>query len=348
MQLSKDNGLYVGSFFMENNVTVIIPAYNAEKYIRKCIESVLVQKYKHFCILVVNDGSIDNTENIVKDYIKEYSEIICLYTKPNGGLSNARNYGIKRAKTKYVTFLDSDDYLDCNYLEILMNMAEKNNADMVCSGQYKITEDGQVLNKISYHPTNKKCLTRRLNISGKLYRLDYLNKWNINFPEGKTYEDNSFNLQCMFLTDKCYFIDYEGYYQVVHEGSITSKAIEADKLPLQEWSECIAKITNCTFQEIDKPLFEFTVLSFFTYFLFVRNRKREYLSNTIQKKDKNSIVHIASAFEDIVNYNFPNAVRNKYARLFKYKELQLQQRLGVKVFALLCKTKLLKPVAYFL
>lgn len=330
---------------MENSVTVIIPAYNAEKYIRKCIESVLSQKYKQFFILVVNDGSTDNTEKIVMDYVKDNPEKIFLYTKENGGISDARNSGIKRTKTKYVTFLDSDDYLDSNYLDLLIKAAEKNNADMVCSGQFKISEDGHILNTISYHPTNEKCLTRRLNISGKLYNVDYLNKWNIRFPKGKTYEENSFNLQCMFLTDKCYFIDYEGYYQVVHEGSITSRTIEADNLPLHEWDECINKILNNDIEGVDKPLFEFTVLSFFTYFLFVRNRKREYLDNANHKKSAASIQIIASTFEDIVNQNFPNAVRNKYAKVFRYKELQLQQRLGVKIFAMLCKMRVLKIIA---
>ena len=85
--------------------------------------------------------------------------------------------------------------------------------------KFKITNDGHILKTISYHPINGKCLARRLNISGKLYKMKYLNEWNIRFPYGKTYEDNSFNLQSMFLTCKCWFIDYEGYYQVVHEGS---------------------------------------------------------------------------------------------------------------------------------
>lgn len=328
-------------------VTVVIPTYNAEEYISKCIESVLHQNYQQYIILVVNDGSTDGTENIVKKIAESHSDKIVLYTKANEGLSSARNYGIERVKTKYVTFLDSDDYVDVNYLSLLIEAAEKNEADMVCSGQFKVTEDGRILKTISYHPNNGNCLARRLNISGKLYKTEYLNEWNIRFPFGKTYEDNSFNLQSMFLTNKCYFIDYEGYYQVVHEGSITSKTINASMLPLQEWNNCIDKISNNIAEQADRQLFEFTVLSFFTYFLFVRNRKREYLGNTGQNIEKNGkgILTIATEFEKMVNKYFPCAIKNKYASLFQYKELPLQQRIGVKAFTILCRYRLLIPFA---
>ena len=243
--------------------------------------------------------------------------------------------------------MDSDDYIDINYLKLLVETAEKNDADVVCSGQFKVTENGDVLKTISYHTVNGKCLTRRLNISGKLYKTEYLNKWNIRFPFGKTYEDNSFILQSMFLTNKCCFIDYEGYYQVVHEGSITSKRIDASTLPLQEWNDCIDKISNNISEYADMQLFEFTVLSFFAYFLFVRIRKREYLGKTREKLKDNrkDILIIAMTFEKIVNKYFPCAVKNKYAKLFQYKELSLQQRVGVNVFAILCKYKLLMPFA---
>ncbi len=153
-------------------VTVIIPAYNEEKYICKCLESVVHQNFADYDVMVVNDGSSDNTENIIKEYKNEYS-FINYFNKENGGLSSARNYGIDRLKdSKYV----------------------------VCSGQYRITEDGKIISHVRYILDGQgKCVLRHLNMHGKIYRVDYLKKYNLRFPEGKTYEDNPFNLAAFFF-----------------------------------------------------------------------------------------------------------------------------------------------------
>lgn len=317
-------------------VSVIIPVYNAERYINKCIESVLNQTFQDFEGIIINDGSTDSSRNIIEEYVESFPGKLKTFYKENGGLSSARNFGLEKVSGKYVTFLDADDYLDDRYLEILVKVAEENRCDMVCSGQYKVRENGDIIKSIIYHPQGGKCLTRRLNISGKIYRSDYINKWGVRFPEGKTYEDNSFNLQMLFLSDKNYFLEYAGYYQVVHEGSITSKSIEIDKLPLKEWENCVKKVLENTNSESSRQLFEFTVISFFTYFLLVRNRKREYLDNIKNRKSQN-IEEIAGYFELIVNTYFPKAVHNPYMAIFQYRELILKQRIGVKVFAIMCR-----------
>lgn len=168
-----------------------------------------------------------------------------------------------------------------------------------------------------------------------MYLTSYVKDNDVSFPEGKTYEDNSFNLQMFFLSNKIYFLNYVGYYQVVHEGSTTSKVILMDNLPLQEWNNCIEKILNHK-EEVDLQLFEFTVLSFLAYLLLVRIRKREYLSNVDRKSNIENTVGIASAFQKITNTYFPHARRNKYALMFRFNELPLSQKLGVKVFSWMC------------
>lgn len=194
-------------------VTVIIPAYNEEKYICKCLESVVHQNFADYDVMVVNDGSSDNTENIIKEYKNEYS-FINYFNKENGGLSSARNYGIDRLKdSKYVVFLDSDDYLDSEYLCNLVASAEEKQSDVVCSGQYRITEDGKIISHVRYILDGQgKCVLRHLNMHGKIYRVDYLKKYNLRFPEGKTYEDNPFNLAAFSSRDS----QWSRYFRIVH------------------------------------------------------------------------------------------------------------------------------------
>lgn len=316
-------------------ISVVIAAYNEEEHLDKCIISVLSQTYQNFEIIIINDGSTDGSAEIINKYKEEYKEKVIAIDKKNGGQASARNCGISAAKGKYITFLDADDYIDKDYLKILATTAEKHKCNVVCSGQYKVGEDGKIIHSIIYKSYDGKCLTRRLNISGKMYLTSYVKDNDVSFPEGKTYEDNSFNLQMFFLSNKIYFLNYVGYYQVVHEGSTTSKVILMDNLPLQEWNNCIEKILNHK-EEVDLQLFEFTVLSFLAYLLLVRIRKREYLSNVDRKSNIENAVGIASAFQKITNTYFPHARRNKYALMFRFNELPLSQKLGVKVFSWMC------------
>lgn len=333
---------------MKKMVSVIIPMYNAEKYIENCLNSVHKQTYGEYEVLVVNDGSNDGSELVVNNFVKIFGNKLKILKKENGGLSSARNYGLDYAIGKYVTFLDADDYIEKDYLEVLVNAAEKYQSDVICSGQYKVKEDGNILKTIRYTPQNGKSLTKRLNISGKLYKKDYLDKWHLRFPKGKTYEDNPFNLQALFLSKKNYYLDYSGYYQVVHEGSITSKKICIEEFPLEALETGIKTVLKNDNGDMDKMLFEFTVLSFFTYFLFVRNKKNEYLKTGRRNGSEENALLLADNFEKIVCRNFPDATHNKYASVWKYRQLQFTQRLGVKVFICLChKHKLKKFVRLY-
>ena len=101
------------------SVSIIIPVYNVEKYIEKCLESLVNQTLEDIELIIVNDGSTDNSENIILQYKEKYPNKIKYYTKQNGGLSDARNFGMPFATGKYVAFLDSDDYVETNMYELL-------------------------------------------------------------------------------------------------------------------------------------------------------------------------------------------------------------------------------------
>ncbi len=114
-------------------VSIIVPVYNVEKYLKRCLDSLISQTLKDIEIICVNDGSKDNSDKILEEYARKDSRIIII-NQENQGISVARNNGMDIAKGKYVGFVDSDDWVDSDFFEKLYNAAEKNNAQMaVCS-----------------------------------------------------------------------------------------------------------------------------------------------------------------------------------------------------------------------
>ena len=328
-------------------VSVISAVYNTEKYLDKCISSVTGQTYRNIELIMVNDGSTDSSRDIILRHIEQDPSRIRLIDKENGGQASARNMGIKEATGDYLMFIDSDDYIARDYIETLIKATENGKNDVVISGQNKVGEDGTVIDVISYASKRNDTALRRLNNHGKMYRTEYIRKYSIEFPAGKLYEDNSFNLLSFFLTDKVAISGYRGYNQVVHEGSTTAKKIEADSLPWENWQYCISKIREekANGNPGDTELFDFTILSFFTYFLMVRNRKREYLSDDKRKDETDNIYEIADRFQDLVVKNFDRNSGRKYMSLFRSHGLPLLQRKGTSVFLSYClKGKIRKLV----
>lgn len=113
-------------------ISIVIPVYNAEKYLEQCLNSITNQTYKNFEVILVNDGSIDHSESICMDFVKVDTRFK-YFTKVNGGASSARNLGLDNAQGKYITFIDADDWVDENHLEVLINNIKENNSDMAVS-----------------------------------------------------------------------------------------------------------------------------------------------------------------------------------------------------------------------
>ena len=112
-------------------VSVIVPCYNVEKYIRKCAETLVNQTLDDIEIIFVNDGSTDGTDEIIKEYKKNYPKKVVHLEKENGGLSDARNFALPFAKGEYIAFVDSDDYVELNMYQEMYDIAKKENSDMV-------------------------------------------------------------------------------------------------------------------------------------------------------------------------------------------------------------------------
>ena len=205
-------------------VSVIIPVYNVEQYLRQCLDSVCNQTFKDIEIIVVNDCSPDNSLQIIKEYQQKDKRIVLVDLKQNGGLGNARNQGMKIAKGKYLTFVDSDDFISNNCIEVLYNNIEKLNTNFIGSeflhynaNTHKISDGIIFFNKYNTVINDihtKKTILQRLAICrpwGILFSRHFLQSKNI-FFKIRRHEDILFMYEVFikaynfaFISDKILF-----------------------------------------------------------------------------------------------------------------------------------------------
>lgn len=135
-----------------SKVSIIVPVYNVENYLAKCLDSLVNQTHQNIEILVVNDGSKDQSGKIIQDYAQKFPDKIKAFTKENGGLSDARNFGIDRAAGDYLGFVDSDDFVTETMFEVMLNLAIQHDAEMVICNIQKVDEHGNVTQKLTQIP----------------------------------------------------------------------------------------------------------------------------------------------------------------------------------------------------
>ncbi|WP_127836926.1 glycosyltransferase [Clostridium prolinivorans] len=214
-------------------VSVILPAYNVEPYINKCLDSLLNQSLKEIEIIVVNDGSTDNTIDVIQKY-KKYFEHILIIEQKNKGLSAARNIGLKYAKGKYVFFLDSDDFIDTKMLEELYKECEINDLDIICFNgyYYNDSKDLKIIREANIDINNIYCginfLQDLINFNAYLpmvwlnmYKKEFLLKNKLCFMEGVYHEDIEFTPRAYILAQKVKYNNKPFYYYIQRKGSIT-------------------------------------------------------------------------------------------------------------------------------
>ena len=202
-------------------VSVIVPVYNVENYLEKCLESLVRQTLKDIEIIVVNDGSTDNSLDIAKRYENKYSNILKVFSKKNGGLSDARNFGLKYAKGKYIAFVDSDDYVKDDMFLKMYNYAVKYDLDVVVSDTIIKTDSSEYVLKSNLNyssATLNNYVIAYPMACIRMIRKDVLKDFE--FKKGIFYEDLEAMPSLVLRTSKIGFIDYAGYYYVQRAGSI--------------------------------------------------------------------------------------------------------------------------------
>lgn len=206
-------------------VSIIVPVYNVEKYVKKCIKSLMNQTLEDIEIIVVNDGSTDNSLSIVEELAQEDNRIK-IYTKENGGLSDARNYGLKKAKGKYIAFLDSDDYVKTDLYEKMYEKAKKEKSDMVeCNffWTYPKENNNKALKKDigeKYNNQIEMMEKARVVAWNKLYKREIIDRVGVEFPKGLRYEDIEFFYKLVPYIKNISFIKQPMIYYVQRKESI--------------------------------------------------------------------------------------------------------------------------------
>ena len=204
-------------------VSVIVPIYNVEKYLEKCINSLLSQTLEDIQIILVNDGSKDNSGNIAKEYEKNNKDRVIYVEKENGGLSDARNYGLKYATGDFIAFLDSDDYIEKNAYEEMYNKAIEENADYVeCDFIWEFPNKIRVDKQYPYKNKKEMLSFVRVVAWNKLIKRQLIIDNNLEFPKGLRYEDIEFTYKLIPFVNKFAYVDKPFIHYVQREGSIAN------------------------------------------------------------------------------------------------------------------------------
>ena len=208
-------------------ISVIIPVYNSSTYLRKCLDSVVNQTLKDIEIIVINDGSTDDSKNIIEEYTGKYKNIIFI-DQENKGIGKTRNIGIKRATGEYITFVDSDDYIKENMLEEYYKYAKKHNLDLVIGSYIKKINNKEIIFENNKFKTgNVKTTPQILYLIeygpwAKLYKREMLTNNNIYFDEKRKYEDMPFVSKTLLKSKLIGQITEPYYYYIIHNNSETT------------------------------------------------------------------------------------------------------------------------------
>jgi glycosyltransferase involved in cell wall biosynthesis len=220
---------------MNEKVSIIVPIYKVEKYLDRCIKSIVDQTYKNLEIILVDDESPDKCPKICDGWAKKDKRIKVIHKK-NGGLSDARNEGIKKATGSYIGFVDSDDYIEPNMYELLLNNLLNNNCDIsICSFYVEFDSGAKTIDNshngncevfdsliaLKYLILDKKITNHAWN---KLYRKSLFDK--IKFPAGKKFEDIAIMYKLFEQSDRIALSDYIGYHYIQRSDSILGNVNE--------------------------------------------------------------------------------------------------------------------------
>lgn len=228
---------------MQDLISIVVPVYKVEKYIKECLDSIINQTYTKIEVILVDDGSPDESGKICDEYAHKDVRIKVIHKK-NGGLSDARNYGIDIAQGKYITFIDSDDYIDSKYIEELYNAIKLNDVKVSQCNILKVNDEKEILRKIGYLDSQIK--------SGKEMIKDIYNKhwienvvvWNkmyakelfkdLRYPVGKIHEDEYTTYKILYDLDKVAIINKYLHNYRQNENSIIGRSFNVKRLDVLE------------------------------------------------------------------------------------------------------------------
>jgi glycosyltransferase involved in cell wall biosynthesis len=310
-------------------ISIIIPIYNVEKYLSKCIDSVLNQSYAHCEIILVDDGSTDRSGEIADQYESLFPEKITVVHQENGGLGSARNTGLKRATGKYVLFLDSDDWLERSTIEELYAEALKHGCDLSICNIVNVAEDDSIINENHENlPPNVELtlkdrpdmLFSNPSACNKLFMRSLFLENNIFFPSGLWFEDICTISKLYLLDVKAVYIDRPLYYYLSREESITkNKNISRNLDILASFNEILDFYSRRGMRDLYFHELEFLAI------------QHVFIASSVRVLRADSRSRIVNKFYQYMILNFKNFRNNPYL-----SRLSVNQRI---IYQLLLRRK---------
>lgn len=296
---------------MQPKLSIIIPVYNGEPYLKKCIESVLRQSLQEFEIIIIDDSSIDKSSQLIRNIQKHEKRIQFIQLKSNKGPGFCRNLALRKAKGRYIMFLDSDDWLEPNAMEQLFLKASKRNSEIVLFGNYNFDE------KIKLQ-SNKEAIIPTLNVNdpnifthcllttkglrampwGYIFNRNYLKRNKIFFSEGIYFEDVIFTLKSIYFSSRVDVLKKPLYNYRIHKDSITNSCskkkiddcfsahlqiksfLQSQKIYEKHKNEFIIRFLSCCLS-----------LCFMYYFMLPRKKRTQELKEFMTKCRKSHMMH---------------------------------------------------------
>lgn len=321
-------------------ISVIIPVYNVEKYLRQCIDSVLNQTLKEKIeIILVNDGSTDCSEQIMDEYKRTYHEIIRVISQKNKGLSATRNAALSIAQGKFLVFVDSDDYIGENHLANLYNKAIETEADMVICDYTRVTAEGEFYKRFFANHVEKGMRIPSYISCNRIVKRELFEKYQIRYREGIICEDIPVMLKLEALAKHVEIIPAAEYYYRMNPKSITStfakKKLKMEQLPFDALRD---SVEFCMDKEhmIEYEALEFYLCRIWTSLIFDVGRRCD-------KSVRKEMCREVKAF---MKQYFPKCHKNRYVKLTYFSKIPKVHKWGTWLFVKALQYHMLNILIY--
>lgn len=320
-------------------ITVIVPVYNVEQYLRRCIESILRQSFQDFELICINDCSPDGCQAILEEYQRKYPQKVRVFeNETNKGLGKTRERGIRHAKGQYITFIDSDDYIREDYLEVYDRKMQESDVDVIVGGYTKDTNGKMVEHQV---PESVWSIVTYPIACAKLYKKSFLLGHDLHFSEIRCGEDIYFSMSVFYYGASYRVIKYTGYYYYFNKASITGtmnyeKNHEA--FVAEIFREFLENHDTQKLSRQDQAVIEYNYIANMVNALITYGRG----GGIIRMKKKYNF------WINDMEEKFPFYRRNPYVGIWKPKGQTRKIRLGVGIIMGLQKLHLDRPLLYLI
>ncbi len=318
-------------------ISVIVPIYNGEKYIKNIYENILKQTYRPIELILVNDGSTDQSKKMLNDILSFHENKtlvnLVIHDKSNEGIANARNSGLDKASGEYIMFMDQDDWMETDCIEVLFSEAAVSGADLVIGGVNKVNGAGKIIDRWSLDEQSSWSKFRITAPWGRIFKRVLIDEKGLSFFNTKISEDLYFNILFMSYAKQANIIPYVGYNWVQNQNSESHgnwSKLSDERNPLPMLDELHKKMGDSSLIKKEEMTFFFT--KYLVWYLLFSSKGAEY------KKVKERAAEVFTWLEE----NYPDFLKYAWKAVIDPKGEQLKVRLCVALVLFMKKVRVLK------